>query len=147
MKDYRVRPAVPSDVTKLPTVERKAATLFEALREELGLGSLGQVNPVDSGLIQANFGSTDEALLCQYDVDCDGQINPVDSGIVQSLNIFAVTHAALANNDRVSGQQRPDALGDAKVHIKGMEIAVVDANEAGAGQHGPLGLLFVVDFN
>ena len=45
----------------------------------------GQVNPVDSGLVQAAFGSTDEADLCQYDVDCDGQINPVDSGIVQSL--------------------------------------------------------------
>jgi len=45
----------------------------------------GQVNPVDSGLVQAAFGSADEADLCQYDVDCDGQINPVDSGIVQSL--------------------------------------------------------------
>ena len=45
----------------------------------------GQVNPVDSGLVQASFGSTDETDLCQYDVDCDGQINPVDSGIVQSL--------------------------------------------------------------
>ena len=45
----------------------------------------GQVNPVDSGLVQASFGSTDETDLCQYDIDCDGQINPVDSGIVQSL--------------------------------------------------------------
>ena len=45
----------------------------------------GQVNPVDSGLVQAAFGSNDEGDLCQYDVDCDGQINPVDSGIVQSL--------------------------------------------------------------
>ena len=45
----------------------------------------GQVNPVDSGLVQAAFGSTDQTDLCQYDVDCDGQINPVDSGIVQSL--------------------------------------------------------------
>ncbi len=45
----------------------------------------GQVNPVDSGLVQAAFGSVDEGDLCQYDVDCDGQINPVDSGIVQSL--------------------------------------------------------------
>ena len=45
----------------------------------------GQVNPVDSGLVQAAFGSTDESDRCQYDVDCDGQINPVDSGIVQSL--------------------------------------------------------------
>ena len=45
----------------------------------------GQVNPVDSGLVQAAFGSTYEADLCQYDIDCDGQINPVDSGIVQSL--------------------------------------------------------------
>jgi len=45
----------------------------------------GQVNPVDSGLVQAAFGSTDEQDLCNYDVDCDGQINPVDSGIVQSL--------------------------------------------------------------
>ncbi len=45
----------------------------------------GQVNPVDSGLVQAAFGSTDESDLCQYDLDCDGQINPVDSGIVQSL--------------------------------------------------------------
>jgi hypothetical protein len=45
----------------------------------------GQVNPVDSGLVQSAFGSTDEADLCQYDMDCDGQINPVDSGIVQSL--------------------------------------------------------------
>ena len=45
----------------------------------------GQVNPVDSGLVQAAFGSEDESDLCQYDIDCDGQINPVDSGIVQSL--------------------------------------------------------------
>jgi choice-of-anchor B domain-containing protein len=44
-----------------------------------------QVNPVDSGLVQAAFGSTDDQDLCNYDVDCDGQINPVDSGIVQSL--------------------------------------------------------------
>jgi hypothetical protein len=45
----------------------------------------GQVNPVDSGLVQAAFGSGDGQDLCNYDVDCDGQINPVDSGIVQSL--------------------------------------------------------------
>ncbi len=48
----------------------------------------GQVNPVDAGLVQANFCAgetcTDDAL-CQYDLDCDAQINPVDSGIVQSL--------------------------------------------------------------
>ncbi len=43
------------------------------------------MNPVDSGLVQAAFGSADESDLCQYDLDCDGQINPVDSGIVQSL--------------------------------------------------------------
>ena len=45
----------------------------------------GQVNPVDVGLVQSAFGSTNEQDLCNYDVDCDGQINPVDSGIVQSL--------------------------------------------------------------
>jgi hypothetical protein len=45
----------------------------------------GQVNPVDSGLVQAAFGSTDEQDVCNYDMDCDGQINPVDAGIVQSL--------------------------------------------------------------
>lgn len=45
----------------------------------------GQVNPVDSGLVQAVFGSADEQDLCNYDLDCDGQINPVDSGMVQSL--------------------------------------------------------------
>ncbi len=45
----------------------------------------GQVNPVDSGLVQAAFGSQSGPDLCQYDVDCDGQINPADSGIVQSL--------------------------------------------------------------
>ena len=45
----------------------------------------GQVNPVDSGLVQAAFGSGDDQDLCNYDMDCDGQINPVDSGIVQSL--------------------------------------------------------------
>ena len=45
----------------------------------------GQVNPVDSGLVQAAFGSVEGQDLCNYDVDCDGQINPVDSGIVQSL--------------------------------------------------------------
>jgi len=45
----------------------------------------GQVNPVDSGLVQAAFGSVEDQDLCNYDVDCDGQINPVDSGIVQSL--------------------------------------------------------------
>ena len=44
-----------------------------------------QVNPVDSGFIQANFGNAYAQALCQYDLDCDGQINPVDSGIVQSL--------------------------------------------------------------
>ena len=33
----------------------------------------GQVNPVDSGLVQAAFGSTDEQDVCNYDVDCDGQ--------------------------------------------------------------------------
>ncbi len=31
----------------------------------------GQVNPVDSGLVQAAFGSAEESDLCQYDVDCD----------------------------------------------------------------------------
>lgn len=45
----------------------------------------GQVNPVDVGLIQSKFGSTDSEDLCHFDVDCDGRINPVDSGIVQSL--------------------------------------------------------------
>lgn len=45
----------------------------------------GQVNPVDSGIVQAHFGSEQPDALCNYDVDCDGQINPVDSGIVQSL--------------------------------------------------------------
>jgi len=45
----------------------------------------GQVNPVDSGIVQAHFGSQEGLALCNYDVDCDGQINPVDSGIVQSL--------------------------------------------------------------
>ena len=45
----------------------------------------GQVNPVDSGLVQSAFGSADGQDLCNYDVDCDGQINPVDAGIVQSL--------------------------------------------------------------
>jgi bacillopeptidase F len=44
-----------------------------------------QVNPVDAGLVQAAFGSTDGQDLCNYDLDCDGQINPVDSGIVQAL--------------------------------------------------------------
>jgi hypothetical protein len=51
----------------------------------------GQVNPVDSGLVQAAFGSADDQDLCNYDIDCDGQINPVDSGIVQSL--FGVCEA------------------------------------------------------
>ena len=45
----------------------------------------GQVNPVDSGLVQAAFGSVDGQDICNYDVDCDGQINPVDAGIVQAL--------------------------------------------------------------
>ena len=45
----------------------------------------GQVNPVDSGIVQAFFGNANEHALCNYDMDCDGQINPVDSGIVQSL--------------------------------------------------------------
>jgi hypothetical protein len=45
----------------------------------------GQVNPVDSGIVQANFGNFDEQALCNYDIDCDGQISPVDAGIVQSL--------------------------------------------------------------
>ena len=45
----------------------------------------GQVNPVDSGVVQSNFGNTTDQALCNYDFDCDGQINPVDSGIVQSL--------------------------------------------------------------
>ncbi len=45
----------------------------------------GHVNPVDSGLVQAAFGSTDDTDLCQYDADCNGVIDPTDSGIVQSL--------------------------------------------------------------
>jgi hypothetical protein len=45
----------------------------------------GQVNPVDSGIVQANLGNDDEQALCNYDIDCDGQINPVDAGMVQSL--------------------------------------------------------------
>ena len=45
----------------------------------------GQVNPVDYGLVQAAFGSTNHQDLCNYDVDCDGQINPVDAGLVQTL--------------------------------------------------------------
>ncbi len=48
----------------------------------------GQVNPVDAGLVQAEFCAGEECVgdaLCQYDMDCDGRINPVDSGIVQSL--------------------------------------------------------------
>ena len=45
----------------------------------------GQVNAVDSALIQAAFGSTGATELCQFDVDCNGEINPVDAGIVQSL--------------------------------------------------------------
>ncbi len=48
----------------------------------------GQVNPVDSGLVQAGFCSGEacsDDQLCQYDLDCDGQVNPVDAGIVQSL--------------------------------------------------------------
>ncbi len=45
----------------------------------------GQVNPVDSGVVQSNFGNTSDQALCNYDMDCDGQINPVDAGIVQSL--------------------------------------------------------------
>ena len=44
-----------------------------------------RVNPVDSGLVQSAFGSTDEQDLCNYDLDCNGQINPVDAGIIQSL--------------------------------------------------------------
>ena len=50
-----------------------------------GVDADGQVNPVDSGLLQAAFGSADEQELRNYDGDCDGQINPVDSGILQSL--------------------------------------------------------------
>jgi hypothetical protein len=45
----------------------------------------GAVNPVDQGLVQANFGSQDPDDLCQYDIDCNGVINPVDSGLVQAL--------------------------------------------------------------
>jgi hypothetical protein len=45
----------------------------------------GGVNPVDLGIIQANFGNHTEQALCNYDIDCNGVINPVDSGIVQSL--------------------------------------------------------------
>ncbi len=45
----------------------------------------GQVNPVDSGLVQGAIGSPDEQDVCNYDIDCSGFINPVDVGIVQSL--------------------------------------------------------------
>lgn len=45
----------------------------------------GLVNPVDLGLVQANFGNLTDQALCDYDIDCDGQINPIDAGIVQSL--------------------------------------------------------------
>lgn len=44
-----------------------------------------QVNPMDSGLVQAVFGWIDEQDMCNYDMDCAGQINPVDPDIVQSL--------------------------------------------------------------
>jgi choice-of-anchor B domain-containing protein len=48
----------------------------------------GAVNPVDKGLIEANFctvGDCSPDALCQFDLDCNGTVNPVDSGIVQSL--------------------------------------------------------------
>lgn len=47
--------------------------------------NVGQVDPVDSFIIQASFGNTTDQALCDYDFDCDGQVNPVDVGIVQSL--------------------------------------------------------------
>ena len=45
----------------------------------------GSVDPVDSGLCQAAYGSERVDDLCKCDMDCDGQINPVDTGIIQSL--------------------------------------------------------------
>jgi RHS repeat-associated protein len=48
----------------------------------------GAVNPVDSGLVQANYcnpGACTDEQLCQYDMDCNGAINPVDTGLVLSL--------------------------------------------------------------
>lgn len=51
----------------------------------------GQVNPVDSALVQSAFGRTDERSLCNYDLTCDGRINPVDAGVVQSL--FGTCHS------------------------------------------------------
>jgi len=52
----------------------------------------GNVNPVDSGLCQAAFGSQHLDDLCKCDMDCDGQINPVDTGIIQSLFGTCVPH-------------------------------------------------------
>jgi hypothetical protein len=52
------------------------------------------VDPVESGLAQAAFGSIDEQDLCNYDMDCDDQIYPVDVGIVQLL--FGTHEAPLA---------------------------------------------------
>ena len=57
----------------------------------------GQVNPVDSGLVQAAFGSADEEDLCNYDLDCDGQINPVD---LSELTATAATETHYRRDER-----------------------------------------------
>ena len=46
-----------------------------------------QINPVDSGLVQAQFGcavGTGDCDCDRADIDGDGQVNPVDSGLVQA---------------------------------------------------------------
>jgi hypothetical protein len=47
----------------------------------------GQVNPVDAGIVQSNFGcdlEVDGDLCVRSDIDGDCQVNPVDSGLVSA---------------------------------------------------------------
>ena len=47
----------------------------------------GQINPVDSGLVQAQFGcmvGTGKEECDKADIDGDCQVNPVDAGLVQA---------------------------------------------------------------
>jgi hypothetical protein len=41
----------------------------------------GMVNTLDTGLIEAAFGMTDEEMLCRMDTNCDGTIDTLDSGL------------------------------------------------------------------
>ena len=42
------------------------------------------VDTLDTGMIEAAYGLTDEESLCQFDINCDGTIDTIDVGLAQA---------------------------------------------------------------